>query len=75
MSPMRRRFVLVLPALFILTSLTVTARQADPTNVGPAVGARVPDFSGIDQFGQTQTLQTSAGAAGTMLVFFRSADW
>jgi hypothetical protein len=72
---MRRHLSLALPALLLSAGLIVTAQHVDPTKVGPAVGTRVPEFSGIDQFGQTQTLQTSAGTAGTMLVFFRSADW
>jgi hypothetical protein len=43
--------------------------------IGPRVGSAVPDFSGVDQFGRTQTLATVRGAEGTMLVFYRSADW
>jgi len=43
--------------------------------IGPQVGARVPAFSGVDQFGRTQTLESSLGTKGAMLVFFRSADW
>ena len=42
---------------------------------GPQVGVVVPPFSGTDQFGRTQTLETTRGAKGTMIVFFRSADW
>ena len=47
----------------------------DTSLVGPRVGATVPPFSGSDQFGKTQTLETAMGSKGVMLVFFRSADW
>lgn len=43
--------------------------------VGPQVGATVPPFSGQDQLGRTQTLASTLGPKGAMLVFFRSADW
>ena len=49
--------------------------QPDLDGVGPLVGARVPDFSGVDQTGRTQTLQSILGPQGAMVVFFRSADW
>jgi hypothetical protein len=47
----------------------------DTSKIGPQVGAVVPAFSGTDQFGRTQTLASSLGPNGAMLVFFRSADW
>jgi hypothetical protein len=42
---------------------------------GPDVGAVVPRFEAPDQNGHTQTLENVAGAKGTLLVFYRSADW
>lgn len=47
----------------------------DVDKVGPQVGARVPDFTGVDQRGRTQTLESLMGREGLMLVFSRSADW
>ena len=47
----------------------------DTSKVGPQVGAVVPAFSGVDQFGKSHTLASSYGPKGAMLVFFRSADW
>jgi peroxiredoxin len=44
-------------------------------SVGLAVGQKAPAFSIRDQFGRTQTLDTLKGANGTVLLFFRSADW
>jgi hypothetical protein len=43
--------------------------------LGPTVGARAQEFSGVDQFGKTHTLQSLLDRDGLMLVFYRSADW
>ena len=65
--------------LCVLLALTSAAAQQSPAidiaQLGPQLGSRVPDFSGADQFGRTQTLGSIAGEEGAMLVFFRSADW
>ena len=45
------------------------------TGIGLAVGQKAPAFSARDQFGAEQTLETLKGAKGTVLLFFRSADW
>jgi hypothetical protein len=42
---------------------------------GLAVGQKAPSFSLHDQFGRVQTLDTSKGTNGTVIMFFRSADW
>jgi cytochrome oxidase Cu insertion factor (SCO1/SenC/PrrC family) len=42
---------------------------------GPQVGTRVPDFTLLDQRGQSRTLASLMGPKGLILVFFRSADW
>jgi hypothetical protein len=47
----------------------------DVNALGPKVGARAIDFRLVDQSGQPRTLDSVAGPKGTMLVFFRSADW
>ena len=52
-----------------------TREQIDVSKRGPQVGARVPDFSLVDQTGKTRNLQSIMGARGAMLVFIRSADW
>ena len=43
--------------------------------IGLAVGQKAPAFSAPDQFGTQQTLETLQGPHGTVLLFFRSADW
>jgi hypothetical protein len=44
-------------------------------SIGLAVGQKAPAFSVSDQFGHVQTLDTLRGKNGTVLLFFRSADW
>jgi len=45
------------------------------TSIGLSVGQKAPAFSLRDQFGHEQTLETLKGPRGTVLLFFRSADW
>jgi len=45
------------------------------TSIGLGVGRKAPDFSARDQFGRQRTLETLKGPKGTVLLFFRSADW
>lgn len=49
--------------------------QMDISKLGPQVGGKAIDVQLVDQFGRPQTLKSIAGPNGTMLVFFRSADW
>ena len=44
-------------------------------DVGLGVGQNAPPISARDQFGREQTLETLKGAKGTVLLFYRSADW
>ena len=45
------------------------------TAIGLEVGSKAPAFSVADQFGREQNLGTLKGPKGTVLLFFRSADW
>lgn len=72
----------VVRGFLIISFLTVgvAAQQPAPPSVdvnalGPQVGETVPDFSAVDQFGRTRTLDSIMGPNGAMLVFNRSADW
>jgi peroxiredoxin len=49
--------------------------QENPPSIGLAVGEKAPPFSAPDQFGHEQTLDSLKGPKGTVLLFFRSADW
>ena len=53
-----------------LCSLTLAAIPA-----GPGVGETVPDFRLEDQNGTVQTLRSTLGPKGALVVFYRSADW
>lgn len=46
-----------------------------PMSIGLEVGQKAPAFSLHDQLGRLQTLETLKGPKGTVLLFFRSADW
>jgi len=54
---------------------TITTISIEPMSIGLAVGQKAPAFSIRDQFGRVQTLDTLRGKNGTVLLFFRSADW
>jgi peroxiredoxin len=45
------------------------------SEVGLRAGQKAPDFTATDQLGKTQTLETLRGSKGTVLLFYRSADW
>ena len=54
---------------------TIRIASVEPMSIGLAVGQKAPAFSVHDQFGRVQTLDTLKGKNGTVLLFFRSADW
>ena len=54
---------------------TIRVSSVAPMSIGLSVGRKAPAFSAPDQFGHTQTLDSLKGRAGTVLLFFRSADW
>jgi hypothetical protein len=65
-------------AAIVVSVGTLAAQQpanVDTSKLGPQVGAVIPAFSGVDQFGKPQSLESLSGPKGLMLVFTRSADW
>lgn len=74
-----RSFVIgAVVAAMCLIGGALTAQEQSavrPIELGPAVGTKVPPFSAPDQDGRMQTLDTVRGPKGTLLLFFRSADW
>ena len=54
---------------------TIHVTSLELMSIGLAVGQKAPALSLHDQFGRTQTLDSLQGANGTVLLFFRSADW
>jgi hypothetical protein len=57
------------------SGLVAQSPAVDTSKTGPKIGTVAPAFSGTDQNGASHSLKTAAGPRGTMLVFFRSADW
>ena len=53
--------------------------QPSKTPLGPTIGMetreKAPSFRLKDQFGHEQSNETLRGTNGTVLLFFRSADW
>ena len=69
--------VLVFAGLFGLS----TGQGSPPTNhavvpsAGLEIGQPAPVIALSDQFGHAQSNETLKGLKGTVLLFFRSADW
>jgi len=51
------------------------SKQRTSPLIGLEVGQKAPTFSSTDQFGYEQSNETLKGSDGTVLLFFRSADW
>jgi len=58
-----------------LDSPTIHIASVELMSIGLAVGQKAPAFSLHDEFGRVQTLDSLKGTNGTVLLFFRSADW
>jgi len=69
------RALVAIPVLMTLIGQGLPAQTPDPTTLGPRVGEHVPDFTLPDQHGVERPLRSMYGPKGTVLVFFRSADW
>ena len=52
-----------------------STRRTAPPSIGIELGQRAPAFALPDQFGHEQANDTLKGSEGTVLLFFRSADW
>jgi len=68
--------------LFSVAAIMIASGQEKPAaadSVAPAIGLEIglpaPAFVLTDQFGHEQSNQTLKGPKGTVIVFFRSADW
>ena len=74
------KFAAAVISFFGIVTL-VCAQQPQPgvaagaPSIGLEVGSNAPAFELRDQNGQKQSNETLKGANGTILLFFRSADW
>ena len=50
-------------------------RDGVAPSMGIEIGQPAPTFALTDQFGHEQSNETLRGSKGTVLLFFRSADW
>jgi hypothetical protein len=71
-----------LTILFLVGLLALPGDQENPStnqavagSVGLDIGQQAPAFVLPDQFGHEQSNETLKGSKGTVLLFFRSADW
>jgi hypothetical protein len=66
-------------AILLALSLALLARartsQSPAASIGLPVGESAPAFLLHDQFGREQSNETLKGPHGTVILFFRSADW
>jgi len=67
-------------AVFLFFSLapgavTDQVPRSPVASIGLQTGQGAPAFNLLDQFGREQSNQTLKGSRGTVLLFFRSADW
>ncbi len=70
-------------AILLVAGLFAVARgQEKPSSDGSdthfsglEAGQKAPGFTARDQFGREQSNETLKGSNGTVLLFFRSADW
>jgi hypothetical protein len=70
-------------AILLLAGLCVPSSDQENTStnhalapsVGLEIGQQAPIFALPDQFGHGHTNETLKGSKGTVLLFFRSADW
>jgi len=71
-------------AILVASGLLAFAKAQQPPpgqppavspSIGLQVGEKAPAFTLRDQFGREQSNETLRGANGTVLLFFRSADW
>lgn len=58
-----------------LIAVAALSISAAPAAAIPAVGEKAPAVAGTDINGKTRTLREVAGKKGTVLMFFRSAEW
>jgi hypothetical protein len=68
-------FVITASAFLTVKSLAGPAQANEEKELGLPVGERAPVFRAVDQFGKEQSAASVAGKNGTVLLFFRSADW
>lgn len=65
----------MLKTLLPIFALAAVCGSAAAIKTGPEVGAKLPDFTAMDQNGKARKLSSVMGPKGAILVIYRSADW
>jgi hypothetical protein len=69
---------MVFPVCFLTLGLRQeksSIQQSVLPSTGLSIGQQMPPFTTRDQFGHVVSSETLKGPNGTVLLFFRSADW
>ncbi len=73
------RCLVILSFMFLISLSVLPAdaaeQKAPPIDRGPAIGTKAPAFGLADANGRKTTLAKLTGKTGTILLFYRSADW
>jgi cytochrome oxidase Cu insertion factor (SCO1/SenC/PrrC family) len=72
------RIAVLISVGFLATASGQESRQTSEAvarPIGLEIGQQAPAFALMDQFGHEQSNKTLKGPKGTVLLFFRSADW
>jgi hypothetical protein len=77
---MKAHFAIICFSLFGFFALASGQEKPPPpqpaeSSLGLDAGSPAPEFALSDQFGHQQSNETLKGSKGTVLLFFRSADW
>jgi hypothetical protein len=64
-----------LDCLLLIDQENTSTNRALAPSVGLEIGQQAPTFALPDQFGHEHTNETLKGPKGTVILFFRSADW
>ena len=74
------RRAMTIPCLFSILAVGLAqkpgaSQQPLGPTIGLSIGVKAPAFALRDQFDRDQSNATLKGPHGTILLFFRSADW
>ena len=71
------RAVLLVCAMIVawMSCYPQSSKLTEKPAIGIGIGEKAPSFRLKDQFGHEQSNDTLRGTNGTVLLFFRSADW
>lgn len=72
---MMKQLSVVFAMCAVMSAVGASSQQVDVNTLGPQAGQKALDFSLPGHDGKIYNLASAAGPKGTMVVFFRSADW